>query len=123
MSSIQSVAECCDPLPAKDKLPSQVCRGSHRSRAFERLRSTYGQSSVGRDGTLSGWLTDNGASLQQQVGRYSLDWRTADMQVRPHASCQGLPGIDFARSTYRDILLRAHDAKGIPRLTKPSCLS
>ena len=59
----------------------QVCRASHRSRAFEGLRSTYGQSSVGKDGTLSGWLTDDGSSLQRLVNPYSLDWRTAHMQV------------------------------------------
>jgi hypothetical protein len=58
-----------------------VCRASHRSRAFEQLRTTYGQSTVGKDGTTSGWLTDNGALLQRLVNRYSVDWRTADMQV------------------------------------------
>ena len=66
-------------------LAAQVCQASHRSRAFERLRSTYGQSSVGKDGTLSGWLTDDGASLQHLVNPYSLDWRTADMQVSHHS--------------------------------------
>ena len=59
----------------------QVCRASHRSRAFEQLRTSYGQSTVGKDGTTSGWLTDNGALLQRLVNRYSVDWRTADMQV------------------------------------------
>jgi hypothetical protein len=59
----------------------QVCRTSHRSRAFKQLRTTYGQSRVGKDGTTSGWLTDNGALLQRLVNQYSIDWRTADMQV------------------------------------------
>ena len=37
----------------------QVCRGSHRLRAFERLRA-YASSRVGADGTRSGWLSDDG---------------------------------------------------------------
>ena len=69
-------------------LAMQVCQASHRSRAFERLRSTYGQSSVGKDGTRSGWLTDDGASLQHLVNPYSLDWRTADMQVSHHCGLE-----------------------------------
>ena len=32
-----------------------VCHGSHRLRAFAPLRATYGASSVGRDGTSSGY--------------------------------------------------------------------
>ncbi len=84
MFRVWCIAEDDLKLQLPDKLWLQVCRGSHRSRAFERLRCTYGESTVGRDGTLSGWLTDDGSSLQQQVGQYSLDWRTADMQVRPY---------------------------------------
>lgn len=33
---------------------------------------------MGRDGTRSGWLTDNGASLAGQVGAAAVDWRVAD---------------------------------------------
>jgi len=42
------------------RAPAQVCRASHRLRAFQRLRS-YGASRVGADGTSSGWLSDDGA--------------------------------------------------------------
>ena len=42
----------------------QVCRGSHRLRAFERLRA-YASSRVGADGTRSGWLSDDGADAAE----------------------------------------------------------
>lgn len=32
---------------------------------------------VGKDGTRSGWLTDNGAALAAQAGA-CVDWRVAD---------------------------------------------
>ena len=82
-------------------LAVQVCQASHRSRAFECLRSTYGQSSVGKDGTLSGWLTDDGASLQHLVNPYSLDWRTADMQVSHHSGLECLTLAPFLQAFYR----------------------
>lgn len=33
---------------------------------------------VAKDGTRSGWLSDNGASLAQEVGAAAVDWRVAD---------------------------------------------
>ena len=42
----------------------KVCRGSHRLRAFERLRA-YASSRVGADGTRSGWLSDDGAGVAE----------------------------------------------------------
>lgn len=55
-----------------------VCRGSHRKRAFSRLQAGYGASSVGRDGTCSGWLGSAPEDLAGFVGnRYAIDWRTA----------------------------------------------
>jgi hypothetical protein len=61
----------------------QVCRGSQRLRGFDRLRASYGQSTVGRDGASSGWLTNDGSTLSELVSgsKYSVDWRTADMQA------------------------------------------
>jgi hypothetical protein len=41
----------------------KVLRGSHRSAAFAKVRTTYGRTEVGGDGTRSGWLTDNAALL------------------------------------------------------------
>ena len=103
-------------------LATQVCQASHRSRAFERLRSTYGQSSVGKDGTLSGWLTDNGASLQHLVNPYSLDWRTADMQVSHHDGLEPVTLAPFLYSTSsalhlaRVLLLNNINAGNLQRL-------
>lgn len=45
---------------------AQVCRGSHRLRAFDRLRD-YSASRVGADGTRSGWLSDDGAAHTGRV--------------------------------------------------------
>ena len=60
----------------------QVCRGSHRLRAFGGVRASYGRSAVGRDGTRSGWLTDDGAKVGALVGNpHAVDWRTADMRA------------------------------------------
>ncbi|KAK9811194.1 hypothetical protein WJX73_009390 [Symbiochloris irregularis] len=57
-----------------------VCRGSHRKRAFSRLQQGYGSSSVGQDGTCSGWLGSHPDDLADLVGnRYAIDWRTADL--------------------------------------------
>jgi hypothetical protein len=53
-----------------------VAAGSHRLPAFAPLRGSYGQSQVGKDGTRSGWLSDNGALLAADVG--AVDWRVAD---------------------------------------------
>lgn len=55
-----------------------VAAGSHRLPEFATLRAGYGQSQVGKDGTRSGWLTDNGASLAGQVGAAAVDWRVAN---------------------------------------------
>ena len=49
--------------------PLMVARGSHRSTAFAKLRSTYGASRVGHDGTRSGWLTDDAAALPAMLCR------------------------------------------------------
>ena len=60
----------------------QVCRGSHRMRAFGRIRRGYGRGTVGADGTASGWLTGDGARLGSLVSNpTAVDWRTADMRA------------------------------------------
>jgi len=41
-----------------------VARGSHRDALFEGVRRTYGESSVGRDGTKSGWLTEDASAVE-----------------------------------------------------------
>ncbi len=53
--------------------PAQVCRASHRLRAFQRLRS-YGASRVGADGTSSGWLSDDGAPRAPAACPTALLW-------------------------------------------------
>ncbi|KAK9839538.1 hypothetical protein WJX81_008260 [Elliptochloris bilobata] len=60
--------------------PPLVCRGSHRLRAFDRLRG-YAASRVGSDGTRSGWLSGDGSVLASVVGRYAVDWRTAPLRA------------------------------------------
>ena len=57
-----------------------------RSRAFARIKQSYGLSRVGVDGTRSGWLSDSGAELPgilRAAGSNAcgIDWRTA--QFRP----------------------------------------
>lgn len=56
-----------------------VARGSHRLRAFERLRNGYGTSEVGDDGTRSGWLADDGRFLNGPAAATTVDWRIADV--------------------------------------------
>lgn len=53
-----------------------------RSRGFARLRESYGRSSVGQDGTESGWLTRNGADLDTELEGQSqwIDWRTTSFK-------------------------------------------
>lgn len=55
-----------------------VAAGSHRLDPFAGVRSTYGMSQVGSDGTRSGWLSDNGAALSAACGGMEVDWRVAD---------------------------------------------
>ena len=62
-------------------IKSNVILAVSRSRGFATLRSTYGASSVGTDGTQSGWLTDDGAKLEKNVSdSCCIDWRTADFE-------------------------------------------
>lgn len=56
-----------------------VARGSHRLRAFTRLRGGYGTSEVGDDGTRSGWLADDGRFLDGPAAASTVDWRIADV--------------------------------------------
>lgn len=59
-----------------------MCRGSHRLRAFGGVRAGYGRTAVGRDGTRSGWLADDGAKIGALVGHpHAVDWRTANMRA------------------------------------------
>mmetsp|Transcript_52612 Transcript_52612/g.167277 ORF Transcript_52612/g.167277 Transcript_52612/m.167277 type:complete len:123 (-) Transcript_52612:34-402(-) len=58
-----------------------VCRGSHRSRAFARLRASYGASEVGGDGAASGWFSDDGRDVAAAVGPGAVDWRTSDLRA------------------------------------------
>ena len=46
-----------------------VARCSHRSETFAHLRATYGTSTVGGDGTRSGWVTDDAAALPAMLLR------------------------------------------------------
>jgi hypothetical protein len=54
-----------------------VAAGSHRLPAFAALHAGYGHSQVGKDGTRSGWLTDDGGALAGQAGG-PVDWRVAE---------------------------------------------
>ncbi|KAI8589788.1 hypothetical protein BDZ88DRAFT_416620 [Geranomyces variabilis] len=60
-----------------------VVPGSHASPAFENFRSTYGSSSVGRDGTTSGWCCDDAGQIGETFGIPSedLNWVTEEMQM------------------------------------------
>lgn len=55
-----------------------VAAGSHRLQSFAGVRSTYGATQVGSDGTRSGWLSDNGAALSSAAGDIEVDWRIGD---------------------------------------------
>lgn len=33
---------------------------------------------VGKDGTQSGWYSDDGAALAQMISPHAVDWRTTD---------------------------------------------
>ena len=44
-----------------------VCRGSHRSEGFARVRATYGQMDVDRDG-VRGWFSDDPVELSEAFG-------------------------------------------------------
>ncbi|KAA6426637.1 MAG: hypothetical protein FRX49_03747 [Trebouxia sp. A1-2] len=57
-----------------------VCRGSHRMRSFAKLKAGYGQTQVGKDGTQSGWYSDNGADLAHMISPHAVDWRSTDFQ-------------------------------------------
>lgn len=57
-----------------------VCRGSHRMRSFAKLKAGYGQTQVGKDGTQSGWYSDNGADLANMISPHAVDWRSTDFQ-------------------------------------------
>lgn len=35
---------------------------------------------MGQDGTVSGWLTDNGQHLSRMVSAQAISWHTADFQ-------------------------------------------
>uniref|UniRef100_A0A7S0QVB7 Phytanoyl-CoA dioxygenase n=1 Tax=Pyramimonas obovata TaxID=1411642 RepID=A0A7S0QVB7_9CHLO len=59
-----------------------VCRGSHRLRAFAPIHTCYGKSQVGKDGTVSGWFSDDGNDVGTVVAnRYAVDWRTTDFEA------------------------------------------
>ena len=73
--------------------PIMVAAGSHRSNAFAKLRQSYGRSSVGKDGTVSGWITDDASHLPGMLRDMNddggdvdtdvdadVDWRTADFE-------------------------------------------
>ena len=73
--------------------PIMVAAGSHRSNAFAKLRQSYGRSSVGADGTVSGWITDDASHLPGMLRDMNddggdvdadvdadVDWRTADFE-------------------------------------------
>uniref|UniRef100_A0A061RZK2 Phytanoyl-dioxygenase n=1 Tax=Tetraselmis sp. GSL018 TaxID=582737 RepID=A0A061RZK2_9CHLO len=65
-----------------------VVPGSHRMEEFSALRSSYGNSEVGQDGTRSGWLTDDGSKLGELLGpstgsgaREAVQWHTSDFKA------------------------------------------
>ncbi|TPX70669.1 hypothetical protein SpCBS45565_g01609 [Spizellomyces sp. 'palustris'] len=60
-----------------------VAPGSHRSPKFSRLRATYGNSRVGKDGTQSGWIADNPEEIHVKFGMVADDiqWASADVQM------------------------------------------
>ena len=47
---------------------------SHTSSKWKDFRKEYGSSSVGRDGTVSGWFSDNALDLEQKYGH--VQWAT-----------------------------------------------
>ncbi len=59
-----------------------VVPGSHTDPALAKLRSSYGASEVGRDGTTSGWLTDNPETIDSGGGSsYGLQWASTDFRA------------------------------------------
>ncbi|KAJ3153007.1 hypothetical protein HDU86_005463 [Geranomyces michiganensis] len=60
-----------------------VVPGSHTSPAFEHFRSTYGSSTVGRDGTTSGWCCDDAGRIGEMFGidACDLQWVTEEMRM------------------------------------------
>lgn len=70
-------------LCLRDTIAASYWLAAFRSRAFAKLKRSYGESQVGTDGTKSGWLTDDGSELAEIVKRtgsniHGIDWRTAN---------------------------------------------
>jgi hypothetical protein len=59
-----------------------VCSNSHRhdNPAFEQMHRVYGRSSVGQDGTNSGWLSDNAADVKA-IPSHALQWLSTDFRA------------------------------------------
>lgn len=58
-----------------------VSPASHRLEALREVRETYGQSSVGKDGVQSGWLTDNPKEVNHAKKWVTCDFRAGDVCI------------------------------------------
>eukprot|EP01127_Copromyxa_protea_P020491 TRINITY_DN6872_c0_g2_i1.p1 TRINITY_DN6872_c0_g2~~TRINITY_DN6872_c0_g2_i1.p1 ORF type:complete len:380 (-),score=54.46 TRINITY_DN6872_c0_g2_i1:329-1363(-) len=70
-------------LPLGDIAVSQgtllVCPGSHVCDQLKDLRSSYGTSTVGSDGTSSGWIAEDPNEIEKRYGK--LEWLTTDFRM------------------------------------------
>ncbi|KAI8922340.1 hypothetical protein DFJ77DRAFT_446240 [Powellomyces hirtus] len=57
--------------------------GSHTSEAFSNFHATYGNSSVGKDGTQSGWCTDDVSQISTlfKIDENAMNWMTEDVRM------------------------------------------
>ncbi|KAJ3217942.1 hypothetical protein HDU67_006970 [Dinochytrium kinnereticum] len=59
-----------------------VCPGSNTDPDFERLRREYGAHPAGKDGTKSGWITEDPAEIGKLYGiEKQVRWVAADLQA------------------------------------------
>jgi len=58
-----------------------VSPASHRLSSLQEMRDTYGQSSVGKDGVQSGWLTDDPTQVNHAKEWVTCDFRAGDICI------------------------------------------
>ncbi|KAJ3111870.1 hypothetical protein HDU96_005266 [Phlyctochytrium bullatum] len=59
-----------------------VAAGSHRLPRFKRLREEYGQRPAGKDGTKSGWITEDPAQIPELYDiEGGIEWVAADLKA------------------------------------------
>ncbi|KAI9095183.1 hypothetical protein DFS34DRAFT_582205 [Phlyctochytrium arcticum] len=57
-----------------------VASGSHQSPHFAKFRQVYGSTTVGKDGTHSGWVSQDPADIDVKFG-LEIEWKSADVRM------------------------------------------